>query len=78
MNNNINKLIDKAGLGQLQHIGGGDWDNVPTPQEIKLVELVVKECINIVQRNRANQPLTGFDNSSDAAVENIKQYFGLK
>lgn len=78
MNDNVKKIIEKAGLGQLQHVGGGDWDNIPTPQELKLVELVTKECINIIQKNRIMQPLTGLQNGSDDAIANIKQHFNIK
>ncbi len=78
MNDNVKKLIEKAGLGQLQHVGGGEWDYIPTPRELKLVELVAKECINIIWKNRI-QPLdAGMYKSSDDAIANIKQHFNIK
>ncbi len=42
----INKLAEKARLGQLVHIGGGEWE-WSSPEAREFAKLIINECVSI-------------------------------
>jgi hypothetical protein len=86
MNTRIQELADKAGIGQLIHVGHGEWDTKLSDKELKFAELIVKECICLVlngkydeEKFRADDEFhCGHNIALDGTAEGMAKHFGVE
>jgi hypothetical protein len=70
MNDKINKLWDKA-VNLIQDNNDGDW-SLDACKE-KFAELIVQECIEVVERQKAKMSY-----GPTFVIEDIKKHFGVE
>jgi hypothetical protein len=82
MNERIRELADKAGIGQLIHVGHGEWDTKLSDKELKFAELIVRECADIVSNKstlETNEDYReGFHRAQQFIWQDINKHFGVE
>lgn len=68
----INKLAEKAGIGQVIHVGGGEWE-WSSPEAQVFAQLIIDECVAICTQ-RAEEIAVSRRATTDFELKNILAY----
>ena len=84
MNERINELAEQAGIVFWEISGDVDWRQANRETLEKFAELIVRECIHLVNNSQHQNSLDkydeyfkGFNESLVFAQHRIKQHFGV-
>ncbi len=78
MNERIEKLAEQAGMVKIleehaHEYGNGTFENTPYPELEKLAELIVRECLTVI-----NQPNGVGDDDVIRISDDVKRHFGVE